>query len=264
MSKSAGQNETLISVSEETFETAHVEEPHGGGIKGMWKWFMQDPFNRLPFLVFVVFGFLTIIWLITYFLSGYLTGYLCAGLAAMAMSLYGANHFRTLLGLKEQVDRLHRLNNEFRVENAQLSQEVDNLTRAKDQLNNVKDNLRMSNAKLKQSLKKFQELDAHLKTLADGSIVTFHTAKKQIQITKHFLFSCFFLFLFDVLLILCLHSSAFRVSTSSPLLNFYCFFFRWWCNVCMWSVVVCYLVFFCLFFSFFLFFLAVRLLTFFN
>jgi len=83
---------------------------------------------------------------------------------------YGANHFRLLLGLKEEVDRMARLNREFKQENAALRQEVDKLTRARVQLQTVEGELRESNQRLKVNLVKFRELDENLKNLAGNNL----------------------------------------------------------------------------------------------
>merc|ERR1712154_406211 len=99
--------------------------------------------------------------------AGGSTAYILAGVAAVVMSGYGANHFRILLGLKEQVDKMASLNREFRVENAALQQEVDKLKRARVQLSSVEAGLKESNRKLKENVEKFRQLDNNLKKLAE-------------------------------------------------------------------------------------------------
>eukprot|EP00483_Globobulimina_turgida_P004416 UN04425 len=102
--------------------------------------------------------------------AGGATSYILAGVAAIIMSGYGANHFRILLGLKEQVDKMSKLNREFRAENAALQQEVDKLSRAREQLSSVEAGLKESNRKLKENVEKFKKLDENLKKLADSNI----------------------------------------------------------------------------------------------
>lgn len=143
-----------------------------GGICAPWKWFCESPLKRYQFLVFLIFGGLTIVWLLMFITSaGGATSYILAGVAAILMSGYGANHFRILLGLKEQVDKMSKLNREFRAENAALQQEVDKLSRAREQLSSVEAGLKESNRKLKENVEKFRKLDENLKKLADSNIV---------------------------------------------------------------------------------------------
>mmetsp|Transcript_61275 Transcript_61275/g.97535 ORF Transcript_61275/g.97535 Transcript_61275/m.97535 type:complete len:279 (-) Transcript_61275:1047-1883(-) len=143
-----------------------------GGICAPWKWFCESPLKRYQFLIFLLFGGLTIVWLLMFIVSGGndSTAYILAGVAAIIMSGYGANHFRILLGLKEQVDKMSKLNREFRAENAALQQEVDKLSRAREQLSSVEAGLKESNRKLKENVEKFRKLDENLKKLADSNI----------------------------------------------------------------------------------------------
>jgi len=134
-----------------------------------WEWFKEKPLQRWPFLLFFVFFALTFIWLFIYLSAG-ITGCALAAAFAVVMSLYGANHFRLLLGLKEEVDKMDKLNQSFRAENAQLRQEVDKLSRARENLTNVEIKLKESNAKLKENLEKFRELDKNLKQLSGSNI----------------------------------------------------------------------------------------------
>jgi len=151
-----------------------------GGICAPWKWFCESPLKRYQFLVFLIFGMLTIVWLLMFITSG-ATGYILAGVAAIIMSGYGANHFRILLGLKEQVDKMSKLNREFRAENAALQQEVDKLSRAREQLSSVEAGLKESNRKLKENVEKFRELDKNLKKLADSNIEGLDKLQKSSQ-----------------------------------------------------------------------------------
>jgi len=134
-----------------------------------WEWFKEKPLQRWPFLLFIVFFLLTFIWIIIY-LGGGVTGCALAGAFAIVMSLYGANHFRILLALKEEVDKMDKLNQSFRAENAQIRQEVDKLSRASENLTNVEVKLKESNQKLKANLEKFRELDKNLKQLSGSNI----------------------------------------------------------------------------------------------
>jgi len=148
-------------------KTIRSEEPKKN--QTAWEWFKEKPLQRWPFLLFILFGVLTVVWILMYLTSS-LSGYVLAAVFAMVMSFYGANYFRILLGLKEEVDKMDKLNRDFRAENVALKQEVDKLSRAREQLTNVQQKLQESNVKLKQSLEKFRELDKNLKQLSGGNI----------------------------------------------------------------------------------------------
>jgi len=148
-----------------------------GGCKGACQWFLEKPLSRWPFVVFLLFAALTLVWMIMY-LVGSKTGYILAGVFALIMAAYGANHFRILLALKEEVDKMARLNRDFKEENAALRQEVDKLGRARAQLQTVQGELRESNEQLKENLIKFQELDSNLKNLAVSNVEGLEKLKK--------------------------------------------------------------------------------------
>lgn len=143
-----------------------------GGICAPWKWFLEKPLQRKSFIMFLIPAALTVVWLIMFITSvGSATSYILAGVAAIIMSALGANHFRILLALKEEVDKMSRLNQQFRMENMALQQEVDKLGRAREQLSSVEAGLKESNRKLKDNVEKFRKLDENLKKLADSNIV---------------------------------------------------------------------------------------------
>lgn len=67
---------------------------------GMCLWYKQKPLQRWPFLMFVVVGFLLLLGAVMS-LAGSSSGFVMVGVLATLMSIYGANHFRILLALKE-------------------------------------------------------------------------------------------------------------------------------------------------------------------
>ena len=76
--------------------------PKRTGICAPCQWFKESPMTRWTFAVMLLFGCLTPIWIIIR-ATGTLTGDILSGLCAFILACYGANHFRVLLGLKEQV-----------------------------------------------------------------------------------------------------------------------------------------------------------------
>jgi len=178
--KSANQEEvTNMSESLVNSDKPQVKS-RPGGCKGALQWYMEKPLARWPFLLFLIFALLTLIWMIMY-LVGSTTGYILAGISAIVMAAYATNHFRLLLGLKEEVDKMGKLNKEFKQENASLRQEVDKLSRARVQLQSVDAELRESNVRLKNNLVKFRELDDNLKNLSDNNLEGLSKLKKTSQ-----------------------------------------------------------------------------------
>merc|ERR1719385_601186 len=163
MNDVAGVNDSLME---------HDAPPkRAGGICAPWKWFLEKPLQRKSFIMFLIPAALTVVWLIMFITSaGGATAYILAGVSAIIMSALGANHFRILLALKEEVDKMSRLNQQFRMENMALQQEVDKLGRAREQLSSVEAGLKESNRKLKDNVEKFRKLDENLKKLADSNI----------------------------------------------------------------------------------------------
>ena len=80
-----------------------VQKQEFTGICQSCLWFKQSPLRRWTFGVMLLFALLTPIWLIIR-ATGTLTGDILSGLAGFILACYGANHFRILLGLKEQVN----------------------------------------------------------------------------------------------------------------------------------------------------------------
>eukprot|EP00483_Globobulimina_turgida_P013734 UN13760 len=133
------------------------------------QWFKENPLRRWQFAVFLLFGILTLLWLILRVTSK-LTGEVAAGLCAFILACYGANHFRILLGLKEQVDKFGKNNREFKSENAALKTEVSKLSKAQEELGSTADRLQATTKSYEENITKFKALDEKLSKLADDNI----------------------------------------------------------------------------------------------
>lgn len=145
------------------------EKKRSPGLRGAFEWFMESPWTRWPFALFILFGLASLLWLILYFAEPSM-GYMLAGISAIVMSLYGAYHFKILLGLKEQVDQYANLNKQFKQENAALRKEVDKLSHARVRLQTVQGELSDSNKTLAESLEKFRTLEANLQASSADNI----------------------------------------------------------------------------------------------
>ena len=135
-----------------------------------WRWFIKSPLKRYSFGIFLLFGLLTIIWLLMYISSMMtqtpdLNSLLFAGILVIIMSIYALNLFRILLSLKQEIDHLSQLNKAFRIETTAINKELDRLRTANEQLSKLKVNLYQSNQRLKLNLERFTKCDATLRTL---------------------------------------------------------------------------------------------------
>ena len=109
------------------------------------------------------------------------TGDILAGVCGLILACYGANHFRILLGLKEQVDRFGELNENFKSENIKLKKEVNKLNKAQDELSSIQQNLQQTTKQYAENIEKFRDLDDKLSKLADDNIEGMERLKKLSQ-----------------------------------------------------------------------------------
>merc|ERR1719291_459209 len=115
---------TLINQSDQSSQSP----PERSGICAPCIWFKESPMTRWTFAVMLLFGCLTPVWIVIR-ATGTLTGDILSGLCAFILAWYGANHFRILLGLKEQVDKYSKNNAAMKEENAAMKVEVNKLNK---------------------------------------------------------------------------------------------------------------------------------------
>jgi len=133
------------------------------------KWFMERPLSRWMFAVMLLFGPACLFWVILKASSG-ITGDILCGVSAIVLSLWGAQHFKILLGLKENVEKMARNNREFKKENGEMQRQVDKLLKAQVELAATHDTLNRTTNEYKENIAKFKALDEKLNSLADDSI----------------------------------------------------------------------------------------------
>merc|ERR1712129_411868 len=143
--------------------------PKRVGICASCQWFKESPMTRWTFAIMLLFAVLTPIWIIIR-ATGSLTGDILSGLCAFILACYGANHFRILLGLKEQVDRFGKNNKAMKAENAQMKMEVNKLSKAQEELGATADRLNQTTKSYQENISKFKALDEKLGKLADDNI----------------------------------------------------------------------------------------------
>eukprot|EP01084_Bolivina_argentea_P074019 134290_1 len=69
--------------------------PKRNGICGPCIWFKEKPLSRWQFIVLLLFGILTPLWVVIR-LTGSLTGDIIAGVSGLILAVYGAIHFRKI------------------------------------------------------------------------------------------------------------------------------------------------------------------------
>merc|ERR1712154_628755 len=88
----------------------------------------------------------------------------------LVLALYGAQHFKILLGLREQVDKMRALNGQFKSGNAELSVEVSRLRKGHEELSAVNSQLKQTTKAHEANIAKFKALDEKLASLGKGSV----------------------------------------------------------------------------------------------
>ena len=104
-----GETAPLLTGETRLTEDAPPPKPKYTGICQSCKWFRDDPWNRWPFMMMLIAAFLTPIWILTRASGSSLSADIISGVFAALFACYAANHFRIVLGLKNQVIFLHIL-----------------------------------------------------------------------------------------------------------------------------------------------------------
>jgi len=149
--------------------TATRKPPKREGICAGWKWFKEDPRNRYAFGVFLLFGVICAVCIAIRF-GQQISGDILAGIIAVGLAIYGAHHFRVLLGLTVEVERTMQLNRDFKAENMELQREVDRLRKAHVELTGVQRSLQQSTQSFAENIERLRRLDETLNSLSDDHI----------------------------------------------------------------------------------------------
>ena len=78
-----------------------------------WSWYWANPVDNLPFLHFFIMLLLSPTLAIFWFMDQD-TAFITCGALGLFMTIYSINKFRTLIGLKMEVDKFKELNMQFR------------------------------------------------------------------------------------------------------------------------------------------------------
>jgi len=154
---------------EDTMLDKGTNAPKRKGLFQSCAWFKEKPLRRWIYAAFLLFAPASMLWVIVKASSG-VTGDVLAGIGAVVLALWGAQHFKILLGIKENVDRLARSNREFKKESCAMKHQVDKLMKAHEELTATSDQLMDTTKQYKSNIEKFKSLDEKLNSLADDSI----------------------------------------------------------------------------------------------
>merc|ERR1711879_429445 len=91
-------------------------------------------------------------------------------LVSVAMAAKCAYHFKTVLALKEQLNKLTKNNADFKIQNSRLSTTVSKLSKKQEELAAVNADLMETSQQYRANIRRFQEIDEKLKTLGDDNI----------------------------------------------------------------------------------------------
>jgi len=130
-----------------------------------WIWFKTDPVNRWPFIFFLTTFCLVLVWIIIFFASGGSEGYIVAGIVGCLSALFGFYHFRLLMGLQENIEKLSQLNHDLKRENIIVNREVNKLQEAETQLKTTENVLHQSLIKQKETLHNLTKLTQNLSVI---------------------------------------------------------------------------------------------------
>jgi len=160
--------DTAGDVDQRTNNVSNQPTKHTG-LCAPCKWYQEKPRKRYLFAVMWAVAAATVIF-IPIRASSSMTGDILSGLVGIGLGLFAAQHFRTLLGLKEQLGKFAKNNREMRRQNAFLSQTVSKLNKKQEELAAVNADLMETSNQYKANIKKFEEIDQKLKTLGDDNI----------------------------------------------------------------------------------------------
>jgi len=116
---------------------------------------------------------LILLWIIIFFITGN-GGYVAAGVVGCITALFGFYHFRLLAALREQVEKLSKMNQKFKKENIKIVQEVTKLQEAATQLKVMEDVLQQSTEKQKENLHHLTQLNQNLSSIGTNNNDTMH------------------------------------------------------------------------------------------
>jgi len=162
---------TAGSTSTETGQTANLKEPEKKftGICASCQWFKEAPFKRKLYGVMILWCLSNAVYIVIR-AGSEIAGDVLIMIASIAMAAMCANHFKTLLGLKEQLNKFAKQNAEMKAENGLLSSTVSKLGKKQEELVAVNADLMETSQQYKANIRKFQEIDEKLKTLGDDNI----------------------------------------------------------------------------------------------
>jgi len=142
-----------------------------------WKWFKRNPLKNWRFAFFFLFSASS---LILFVLRGpsRMTADVLAGVLAVSLAIYGAAHFRLILGLHSEVHALRNNNARFMSENNKIRHQIDKLRRGRRELAEMERDLDRATEHYLVNIEKFKHFSRRLKRFSECSIGGIQKIKK--------------------------------------------------------------------------------------
>ena len=139
--------------------------------RSLWTWMRENPKSRWQFLWFFISIFIPpLIAFYAFAFHQMEIAYVIAGVFGLTATLYGANHFRILFALRQQVRRLHAHNCDFRDQHNALNTQVSELEHCGFTLQDTQGKLKQSNLKMIDTIRRFEDLEHQMQILGVSTI----------------------------------------------------------------------------------------------
>ena len=128
-----------------------------------------QPLTNLPFIYFILAIILTLSCAIFYIVDNNIA-YIVSGIIGAVISTFGYRHFRTILGLKGEIDQFARMNRQFKKEHTKVKLSVVRLSAANSELRETHNRLSEANEKNRANLTQFRSLQNNMEKYSAESI----------------------------------------------------------------------------------------------
>ena len=112
------------------------------------------------------------------------TGFILAGIFGLCTNLFAFNHFRSLFGLKRELEHFDRSIKALHYESIRLNREVHTLNRGNSQLKDAEGSLKRSNLKMMDMNRKFEAVNKSLTSMNVDSLKTLQGFQGKIDNMK--------------------------------------------------------------------------------
>eukprot|EP00485_Elphidium_margaritaceum_P023101 CAMPEP_0202711592 /NCGR_PEP_ID=MMETSP1385-20130828/23347_1 /ASSEMBLY_ACC=CAM_ASM_000861 /TAXON_ID=933848 /ORGANISM="Elphidium margaritaceum" /LENGTH=381 /DNA_ID=CAMNT_0049371345 /DNA_START=74 /DNA_END=1219 /DNA_ORIENTATION=- len=130
------------------------------------EWLRTDTLHKLRYSYFMVAVFIPpIVAILYYVFDESKLIYVIIGIYGCLTSLYAMNHFRLLIGLRNNIDNLQALNSTFKYERTAINVSVHELQKGRYLLQDTQQKLHENNVRMMETLQSFEALQHQMRTL---------------------------------------------------------------------------------------------------